>query len=105
MKLARVVALFLCTLSLTLGLLPGGLAAQTGGQIDDLVRGSHIIFVGQVVQLRAANLRVLSPTENTVLVRVSEVLDVQPSVASLKGEQVTHRNFAQRKFVWIEQQH
>jgi hypothetical protein len=88
MKLARVVVLLIAAPFLTLGSLLGGLAAQTGG-IDGLVRGSHIIFVGQVVQLRAANLRVLPPTENTVLVRVSEVLDVPPSVASLKGELVT----------------
>ena len=88
MKLARAFTLFVAALSLTLGLLTGS-AAQTGGQIDELVRASHIIFIGEVVRLRAANLKVLSPTENTVLVRVSEVLDVPPSVASLKGEQVT----------------
>ncbi len=88
MKLARAFTLFVAALSLTLGLLTGS-AAQTGGQIDELVRAWHIIFIGQVVKLRAANLKVLLPTENTVLVRVSEVLDVPPSVASLKGEQVT----------------
>ncbi len=79
----------LIVLCVSLGPFRGHLAAQSAGKIDELVRASHIIFVGKVVQLRATNLKVLRPAESMLLVRVTEVLDAPSSVASLKGEEVT----------------
>jgi len=58
-------------------------------QIPELVRNSQIIFVGQVVQPEAANLKALKPTANTVIVRVEELLEAPPSLKGLKGQDVT----------------
>jgi hypothetical protein len=55
----------------------------------ELVRGSHIIFVGRAVKPEAANLKVLKPAANTVIVLVQELLDAPPSLAGLKGQEVT----------------
>ena len=82
------IAVLLTGFAMSLWLVPS-CDAQTATQVEALVRTSHIIFVGRVEKLRAANLKVVSPTESTVLVKVEEPLDVPPSVASLKGEQVT----------------
>ena len=88
MKITRVVAVSVAGLVMTMGAAQC-FSAQPTGQVEELVRASHIIFVGRVEQLHAANLKVILPTESTILVRVEEPLDVPPSVASLKGEQVT----------------
>src|SRR5579863_300513 len=88
MKRSGVLAVSVATFAITLGSI-SGVSAQTAAQVGDLTRASHIIFVGRVEQVRAANLKAVSPAENTILVRVEEPLDVPPSVASLKGEQVT----------------
>ncbi|MGB9119173.1 MAG: hypothetical protein WCE73_01010 [Candidatus Angelobacter sp.] len=55
----------------------------------ELVRGSHIIFVGRAVKPEAVNLKVLKPGPNTVVVLVQELLDAPPSLAGLKGQEVT----------------
>ena len=80
---------FTIILCVSLGLFRGEFVAQSTGQIDELVRTSHIVFVGKVARLHATNLKALRPTDSMVLVRVIEVLDAPPSVASLKGEEVT----------------
>jgi hypothetical protein len=88
MKITSAVAVTVAGFSITLATIPC-FSAQMAGQVEELVRTSHIIFVGQVERIHAANLKVVPPTESTILVRVEEPLDVPPSVASLKGEQVT----------------
>jgi hypothetical protein len=64
-------------------------AQQPVGNIDSLARSSHIIFLGRVVKLHAANMDVVTHTENTAVVRVEEVLDAPAGVAGLKGQDVT----------------
>jgi hypothetical protein len=88
MKITSAFGVSVAGFVITLGFIPC-CRAQMAGQVEKLVRASHIIFVGRVEQLHAANLKVVSPTESTILVRVEEPLDVPSSVASLKGEQVT----------------
>ena len=88
MNTTKVVAVSVAGLAMTMGAVRC-CSAQSTGQVGELTRASHIIFMGKVEQVHAANLKVVSPTESTVLVRVEESLDVPPSVASLKGEQVT----------------
>jgi hypothetical protein len=63
--------------------------AQTGVTLDALTRSSHIIFLGRVVKLQAANVEVLKAGENTAVVRVEELLDAPEGVAGLKGQDVT----------------
>ncbi len=72
----------------------GGLPAtplpqEPAQSLEQLTRASHIIFVGRVEKLHAANLKVVTATETTALVRVEELLDVPPSLVGLKGEDVT----------------
>jgi hypothetical protein len=76
-------------LALWIGLPAASLAQKPAPSLEELTRASHIIFVGRVEKLYAANLKVVKPTETTVLVRVEELLDVPPSLVGLKGEDVT----------------
>ena len=76
-------------LAFWIGLPAASLAQKPGPSLEELTRASHIIFVGRVEKLHAANLKVVKPTETTVLVRVEELLDVPPSLVGLKGEDVT----------------
>lgn len=62
---------------------------QAEQSISDLVRGSHIIFVGRAVKSEAVNLKVLTPSDNTVIVRVEELLEAPPALSGLKHEEVT----------------
>jgi len=76
--------------SLLLPLLAAPTPAQAPSRsVDELVRGSHIIFVGRVLKTGAVNLRVLSPSERTALVRVEELLDSPASMAGIQGQEVT----------------
>jgi hypothetical protein len=63
--------------------------AQMGVTLDALTRSSHIIFLGRVVKLQAANVEALKAGENMALVRVEELLDAPAGVAGLKGQDVT----------------
>lgn len=76
-------------LALNVSLSAASLAQQPDRTIDSLTRSSHIIFIGRVVKTDAVNLRVLSPSESTVLVHVDELLDTPPSLAGIKGQEVT----------------
>lgn len=88
MKLENLVATVAVSVGTIFGAAPS-LSGQTANQIDTLVRTSHVIFVGRVEKVRAANLRAVSPTDSTILVKVEDPLDVPPSIASLKNEEVT----------------
>ncbi len=57
--------------------------------LDALTRSSHIIFVGRVMKLRAANVETLSAGQDMAIVRVEEVLDAPAGIAALKGLEVT----------------
>jgi hypothetical protein len=83
-RLALVLVPMLCG-----SLSPTALAQSRPGSLEELTRASHIIFVGRVEELNAANLKAVTPTELTALVRVEELLDVPPSLVGLKGEVVT----------------
>lgn len=76
-------------LALASSICPSSWAQQPGGSLDSLIRSSHIIFMGRIIKLRAANLLVVTPTENTAVVHVEELLDAPPGVAGLKGQDVT----------------
>lgn len=62
---------------------------QAEAPIADLVRGSHIIFVGRTVKPEAVNLKALKASASTVVVRVEELLDVPPALAGLAKQEVT----------------
>ncbi len=66
-----------------------GRTQQPEQTIADLVRGSHVIFVGRAVKQEAVNLKALKPSANTVVVRVEELLDAPPALAGLKNQDVT----------------
>jgi hypothetical protein len=79
--------LFLSFCVVATGLVESALAQEPN--LEQLVRGSHIIFIGRVVRPRAVNLKVLQPTNSTALVRVEKLLDAPLAVAGLEGEEVT----------------
>ena len=81
----RLLTVFFLALCGTLGAQPQTPEAP----LANLTRTSHIIFVGRVAKLQASNLKVVAPTETTVLVTVEELLDAPPSLVGLKGEEVT----------------
>ena len=63
-------------------------AAQT--QVtQDLVNQSTVIFKGRVEKAGASNLKVLQPSNQTVLVRVDEVISVAKTMTNLKGATIT----------------
>ena len=72
-------------LSLWIGFPAASLAQKPAPSLEQLTRTSHIIFVGRVEKLRATNLKAVTPTEATTLVRVEELLDVPPSLVGLNS--------------------
>jgi hypothetical protein len=68
--------------------MPSRAAAQTE-VTQDLVNQSNVIFKGRVEKTDSSNLKILPASNQTILVRVDEVISVAKSMINLKGATVT----------------
>jgi hypothetical protein len=57
--------------------------------LDDLVQGAHFIFIGDVVKLGSSNMSSVTPTVRTAVVRVAEVLTLEPMFGGFRGREIT----------------
>lgn len=86
------VSCFILLMSVISVIAPGRAGAVVQGRdqrFEEMVRSSHIIFLGRVLRPRAVNLKVLQATASTAVVRVDELLDAPPALVGLKGQEVT----------------
>lgn len=56
---------------------------------ESMIRQSTYIFEGQVEKLHASNLKILSATDRTALVRVQRILLAPPSMGNFTGQVIT----------------
>src|SRR5438105_1518030 len=61
----------------------------TNPQIDDLVEGSKIIFVGTVQAIGSSTVATHAASSHTVTVKVNRTLRVPPAISDLAGQLIT----------------
>lgn len=64
---------------------------QLPGAVDQLTRSAQLVFRGTVQRVGAANLSSVRAGDETVVVRVDEVLKAPPSLGALSGREITVR--------------
>jgi hypothetical protein len=57
--------------------------------LDDLVRTAHFIFIGDVVKLGSTTMPSVAPSANTAVVRVQDVLTLEPMFGAFRGRDIT----------------
>lgn len=57
--------------------------------LDDLVQGAHFIFIGDVVKLGSSTMPSVTPSASTAVVRVAEVLTLEPMFGGFRGREIT----------------
>jgi hypothetical protein len=76
-------------LAAVLGLSAGVAAAQPPGRVESLTRAADLVFRGTVQRVGAANLKAVTPGEDTAVVRIEELLKGAEDVKGFVGREVT----------------
>jgi hypothetical protein len=57
--------------------------------LEELLREAHFVFVGDVVKLGSSNMASVTPSANTAVVRVSDVLTLESIFSGFRGREIT----------------
>jgi hypothetical protein len=76
-------------LAAVLGLSAGAAPAQPPEGVESFTRAADLVFRGTVQRVGAANLKAVTPGEDTAVVRIDEVLRGEDDVKGFTGREVT----------------